>query len=140
MPLSKPSSSSVQFSPFPRPVLFRPPVAHPIASQTPLGALSVVISAVLSSIFLKEKLTFFGWLGCALCVVSRAHKNLQVECAVLTLPLFQAWLRHHRSQWTHGRIRRSDKGVPKTIPCCGICGVRKRHDCSFGCHCDLCCP
>jgi hypothetical protein len=39
------------------------------AFQTPLGALSVVISAVLSSIFLKEKLTFFGWLGCALCVV-----------------------------------------------------------------------
>lgn len=36
---------------------------------TPLGALSVVISAVLSSIFLKEKLTFFGWLGCALCVL-----------------------------------------------------------------------
>ncbi|KAF9642431.1 DUF803-domain-containing protein [Thelephora ganbajun] len=36
---------------------------------TPLGALSVVISAILSSIFLKEKLTFFGWLGCALCVI-----------------------------------------------------------------------
>ncbi|KAH9988449.1 magnesium transporter NIPA-domain-containing protein, partial [Russula compacta] len=36
---------------------------------TPLGALSVVISAILSSIFLKEKLTFFGWLGCALCII-----------------------------------------------------------------------
>jgi hypothetical protein len=36
---------------------------------TPLGALSVVISAVLSSIFLNEKLTFFGWLGCALCII-----------------------------------------------------------------------
>ncbi|KAI9455361.1 magnesium transporter NIPA-domain-containing protein [Lactarius psammicola] len=36
---------------------------------TPLGALSVVISAALSSIFLDEKLTFFGWLGCALCIV-----------------------------------------------------------------------
>ena len=56
---------------------------------TPLGALSVVIwcvvvayssrrvainlqhctrSAILSSIFLKETLTFFGWLGCALCI------------------------------------------------------------------------
>ncbi|KAH9961547.1 magnesium transporter NIPA-domain-containing protein [Russula dissimulans] len=35
---------------------------------TPLGALSVVISAILSSIFLNEKLTFFGWLGCALCI------------------------------------------------------------------------
>ncbi|KAL6303520.1 magnesium transporter NIPA-domain-containing protein [Sparassis latifolia] len=36
---------------------------------TPMGALSVVISAILSSIFLKEKLSFFGWLGCALCIL-----------------------------------------------------------------------
>ncbi|KAF8800789.1 DUF803-domain-containing protein [Phlegmacium glaucopus] len=36
---------------------------------TPLGALSVVVCAILSSIFLKEKLTFFGWLGCALCIL-----------------------------------------------------------------------
>jgi uncharacterized membrane protein len=40
-----------------------------LRAQTPLGALSVVISAVLSSIFLKEKLSFFGWMGCALCIV-----------------------------------------------------------------------
>lgn len=36
---------------------------------TPLGALSVVIAAILSSIFLKEKLTLFGKLGCALCLI-----------------------------------------------------------------------
>ncbi|CAG8750380.1 2894_t:CDS:2, partial [Dentiscutata heterogama] len=36
---------------------------------TPLGALSVVISAVLSSIFLKEKLSFDGKVGCALCII-----------------------------------------------------------------------
>jgi len=36
---------------------------------TPLGALSVVISAVLSSIFLKEKLSFDGKIGCALCII-----------------------------------------------------------------------
>ncbi|KAJ3818037.1 magnesium transporter NIPA-domain-containing protein [Lentinula raphanica] len=36
---------------------------------TPLGALSVVICAILSSIFLQEKLTFFGWLGCGLCII-----------------------------------------------------------------------
>ncbi|KAI9571638.1 magnesium transporter NIPA-domain-containing protein [Boletus coccyginus] len=36
---------------------------------TPMGALSVVISAILSSWLLKEKLTFFGWLGCALCIL-----------------------------------------------------------------------
>ncbi|PIL36270.1 transporter [Ganoderma sinense ZZ0214-1] len=36
---------------------------------TPMGALSVVICAILSSIFLQEKLSFFGWLGCGLCVL-----------------------------------------------------------------------
>ncbi|KAN0064576.1 hypothetical protein ACQY0O_002204 [Thecaphora frezii] len=36
---------------------------------TPLGALSVVICAILSSIFLKEKLTLFGKIGCFLCIV-----------------------------------------------------------------------
>ena len=36
---------------------------------TPLGALSVVLCAVLSSIFLKEKLTLFGKVGCFLCIV-----------------------------------------------------------------------
>ncbi|KAF7321615.1 DUF803-domain-containing protein [Mycena kentingensis (nom. inval.)] len=36
---------------------------------TPLGALSVVVCAILSSIFLKETLTFFGWLGCTLCIL-----------------------------------------------------------------------
>ncbi|KAH8077493.1 magnesium transporter NIPA-domain-containing protein [Cristinia sonorae] len=36
---------------------------------TPMGALSVVISAILSSWFLKEKLSFFGWLGCGLCII-----------------------------------------------------------------------
>ncbi|TFK44104.1 magnesium transporter NIPA-domain-containing protein [Crucibulum laeve] len=36
---------------------------------TPLGALSVVICAILSSFFLNEKLSFFGWLGCALCIL-----------------------------------------------------------------------
>ncbi|KAK2460185.1 hypothetical protein APHAL10511_007776 [Amanita phalloides] len=36
---------------------------------TPLGALSVVICAILSSFFLNETLTFFGWLGCSLCIL-----------------------------------------------------------------------
>ncbi|KAF8304905.1 DUF803-domain-containing protein [Clavulina sp. PMI_390] len=35
---------------------------------TPMGALSVVICAILSSIFLKERLTLIGWIGCAQCV------------------------------------------------------------------------
>ncbi|KAI0821671.1 DUF803-domain-containing protein [Trametes gibbosa] len=36
---------------------------------TPMGALSVVICAILSSTFLKEQLSFFGWLGCGLCIL-----------------------------------------------------------------------
>ncbi|KAF8713326.1 hypothetical protein RHS03_00875, partial [Rhizoctonia solani] len=40
-----------------------------LTPQTPLGALSVVICAILSSFFLNEKLTFFGWVGCFLCIV-----------------------------------------------------------------------
>lgn len=36
---------------------------------TPLGALSVITCAILSSIFLKERLTFFGKLGCLLSIL-----------------------------------------------------------------------
>ncbi|KAJ3176567.1 hypothetical protein HK101_010396 [Irineochytrium annulatum] len=41
----------------------------PAILVTPLGALSVVISAILSSIFLKERLNFSGKVGCAQCLV-----------------------------------------------------------------------
>ena len=34
-----------------------------------MGALSVVISAILSHYFLKEKLTVFGWIGCIQCIL-----------------------------------------------------------------------
>jgi hypothetical protein len=40
------------------------------SSKTPLGALSVVICAILSSFFLNERLTLFGWIGCIQCIVS----------------------------------------------------------------------
>ncbi|GAA5934991.1 uncharacterized protein JCM15063_003122 [Sporobolomyces koalae] len=36
---------------------------------TPLGAISVVVSNVLSHFFLNERLTTFGWLGSALCIL-----------------------------------------------------------------------
>ncbi|KAI4123508.1 MAG: hypothetical protein LQ338_005232 [Usnochroma carphineum] len=36
---------------------------------TPLGALSVVICTVLSAIFLKERLSFVGKIGCFMCIV-----------------------------------------------------------------------
>ncbi|KAG0260843.1 hypothetical protein BG011_001596 [Mortierella polycephala] len=41
----------------------------PALIVTPLGALSVVVCAVLSSMVLKEKLTLVGKIGCGLCIV-----------------------------------------------------------------------
>ncbi|XP_039055075.1 probable magnesium transporter NIPA4 [Hibiscus syriacus] len=41
----------------------------PAILVTPLGALSIIISAVLAHIILQERLHTFGILGCALCVV-----------------------------------------------------------------------
>lgn len=41
----------------------------PAILVTPLGAISVVISAVLSSVFLKERLDFSGKIGCVQCVL-----------------------------------------------------------------------
>lgn len=41
-----------------------------------MGALSVVICAILSHFFLKESLTTFGAIGCALCIVSIASPLL----------------------------------------------------------------
>ncbi|KAL9635282.1 MAG: hypothetical protein Q9164_003557 [Protoblastenia rupestris] len=36
---------------------------------TPLGALSVVIATILSAIFLKERLSFVGKVGCFMCII-----------------------------------------------------------------------
>ncbi|KAL1549654.1 putative magnesium transporter NIPA4 [Salvia divinorum] len=41
----------------------------PAILVTPLGALSIIISAVLAHVILRERLHIFGILGCALCVV-----------------------------------------------------------------------
>lgn len=40
----------------------------PATIVTPLGALSIIISAVLAHYILRERLTMSGWVGCALCV------------------------------------------------------------------------
>ncbi|CAH7684863.1 magnesium transporter NIPA-domain-containing protein [Phakopsora pachyrhizi] len=58
---------------------------------TPMGALSVVISAILSSIFLKERLSFFGKVGCFLCIVGATiiALNAPEEQAASTIPEFQ---------------------------------------------------
>ncbi|XP_043713974.1 probable magnesium transporter NIPA6 isoform X2 [Telopea speciosissima] len=44
-------------------------VFAPAVLVTPLGALSIIVSAVLAHILLKEKLTKMGILGCVLCIV-----------------------------------------------------------------------
>lgn len=41
----------------------------PAMVVTPLGGLSIIVSAVLADKVLGEKLHSFGWLGCALCLV-----------------------------------------------------------------------
>ncbi|QRW11036.1 Magnesium transporter NIPA [Ceratobasidium sp. AG-Ba] len=58
---------------------------------TPLGALSVVICAILSSIFLKEKLTFFGWIGCIQCIIGSIviALNAPEEQSVTTIAGFK---------------------------------------------------
>lgn len=70
--------------------------------QTPLGALSVVISAVLSSIFLDEKLTFFGWLGCALCIV-RPFPRVRVLCTPIANSSLD-WIVNHCLEWQVGQM------------------------------------
>jgi hypothetical protein len=54
---------------------------------TPLGALSVVICAILSSIFLKERLSFVGKVGCFQCIVGAVviAANAPVQSAVNTI-------------------------------------------------------
>ncbi|KAJ1959384.1 hypothetical protein IWQ62_004632 [Dispira parvispora] len=41
----------------------------PAILVTPLGAISVVVTAILSAIMLKERLNFYGKIGCALCLL-----------------------------------------------------------------------
>lgn len=41
----------------------------PAILVTPLGALSVIIGAMLASVFLKEELGVFGKIGCAICLI-----------------------------------------------------------------------
>lgn len=40
----------------------------PAILVTPLGALSIIVSALLADAFLGERLNAFGWVGCALCI------------------------------------------------------------------------
>ena len=57
----------------------------PATLVTPLGALSVVFSAVVAAIFLRERMNIFAQLGCALCLLGTtltvifAPKETQLE-------------------------------------------------------------
>ncbi|CCM06109.1 uncharacterized protein FIBRA_08358 [Fibroporia radiculosa] len=59
---------------------------------TPMGALSVVICAILSHFFLQEKLSFFGWLGCGLCIIGSVIIGLNgpQEASVGQITQFQS--------------------------------------------------
>ncbi|GJJ69430.1 magnesium transporter [Entomortierella parvispora] len=70
---------------------------------TPLGALSVVICAILSSIFLRERLSMQGKVGCAQCIVGATIIVLHApeQTAVTTIqefkhymiqPIFLTWM------------------------------------------------
>lgn len=54
---------------------------------TPLGALSVVITAILSGIFLKERLSFVGKMGCFNCIIGAVviAANAPEQSAVSTI-------------------------------------------------------
>ncbi|WVQ75659.1 hypothetical protein IAR50_005288 [Cryptococcus sp. DSM 104548] len=58
---------------------------------TPMGALSVVVAAILSHFVLKEKLTFFGWIGCTLCIMGAVilALNAPEEQSVTTIEAFK---------------------------------------------------
>ncbi|KAI7816199.1 magnesium transporter, partial [Gamsiella multidivaricata] len=61
---------------------------------TPLGALSVVICAVLSSIFLRERLNLQGKVGCAQCIIGATIIVLHApeQAAVKTIQEFQHYM------------------------------------------------
>ncbi|KAG0042768.1 hypothetical protein BGZ83_012205 [Gryganskiella cystojenkinii] len=70
---------------------------------TPLGALSVVICAILSSMFLRERLSMQGKVGCALCIVGAtiivlhapeqtSVKTIQEFKHYMIQPLFLCWM------------------------------------------------
>ncbi|GHJ85018.1 hypothetical protein NliqN6_1420 [Naganishia liquefaciens] len=58
---------------------------------TPLGAITIVVCAILSKFFLNESLTFFGWMGCILCILGASilALNAPETQSVSTVPQLQ---------------------------------------------------
>ena len=61
---------------------------------TPLGALSVVITTILSAIFLKERLSLVGKIGCFLCIVGSVIilMNAPAESSAATIQQMQGYV------------------------------------------------
>ncbi|KAJ3413258.1 hypothetical protein HDV05_008244 [Chytridiales sp. JEL 0842] len=66
----------------------------PAILVAPLGALSVVLTAILSTIFLKERLDFSGKVGCAQCLIGATIIviNAPSSSATSTIPEFFAYV------------------------------------------------
>jgi magnesium transporter len=66
----------------------------PASLVTPLGALSVIVAAVLSSKFLNERLNLLGKLGCILCIIGSTiivlHSPKEAEIADLEILIEKA--------------------------------------------------
>lgn len=78
-----------------------------------MGALSVVISAILSSWFLQEKLSLFGWLGCSLCIVSiTVIPELCNRVHVMHVDRICC----HSPEWTIRAVHWADRAVPTYVP------------------------
>lgn len=89
----------------------------PAILVTPLGALSVLIGAVLGAYFLNEELGILGKLGCAMCLVGSviivlhapADKDIQTVDEILHYALYPGRRFHffseiHSNQYLHRRI------------------------------------
>ncbi|XP_043706128.1 probable magnesium transporter NIPA2 [Telopea speciosissima] len=63
----------------------------PAILVTPLGALSIIISAVLAHFMLNEKLHIFGMLGCLLCVVGSTSIVLHAPQETAIESVIQVW-------------------------------------------------
>ncbi|KAJ3127516.1 hypothetical protein HK100_009714 [Physocladia obscura] len=66
---------------------------QPAIIVTPLGAISVVISAVMSDIFLKEKLNLSGKIGCAQCVLGATLLVVNSPPGSATDSLMSFWVK-----------------------------------------------
>ncbi|KAJ3235832.1 hypothetical protein HDU81_011411 [Chytriomyces hyalinus] len=66
---------------------------QPAIIVTPLGSISVVISAIMSDMFLKERLSFSGKIGCAQCVLGATLLVVNSPPGSVTSDLFGFWIK-----------------------------------------------